>query len=108
MRHAEEPAECAGLHPKQMEHNLCMQAIMHVFARRITQQAELSGSGTCRDKGAKAASECGVLEKGEGNELDLLGEEVTILSASSRARFGTTCNAVQVAVYAEHKLGLRC
>ena len=62
----------------------------------------------CCDKGAKAASECGVLEKGEGKELDLLREEVTILSASNRARFGTTRNAVRVAVYAGHELGLRC
>ena len=66
----------------------------------------LSGSGTCCDKGAKAASECGILEKGEGKELDLLGGEVTISSASGRARFGTTLNAVQVAVYAGHELGL--
>ena len=62
----------------------------------------------CCDEGAKAASECGVLEKGEGKEFDLLGEEVTILSASGHARFGTTCNVVQVAVYAGHELGLRC
>ena len=48
----------------------------------------------CRDEGAKAASECGVLEKGEGKEFDLLGEEVTILSASGHACFGTTCNVV--------------
>ena len=81
---------------------------MHVFARRITQYVGLSGSETCRDEGAKAASECGVLEKGEGKEFDFLGEEATILSASSRARFGTTRNVVRVAVYAGHELGLGC
>ena len=76
MRHAEELVECAGLHPKKMEHQLGMRAIMHVFARHITLSVKLSGLETCCGKGAKATSECGILEKGEGKELDLLGSKV--------------------------------
>ena len=98
MWHAEELVECAGLHPKKMEHQLGMRAIMHVFARRITLSAKLSGSETCRGKGAKATSECGVLEKGEGKELDLLGSKVTILSARDRVRLCTPHNFVRIAV----------
>ena len=78
---------------------------MHVFARRITQQAELSGSGTCRGKVSKAAARCRILGKGRGEGLDALEDELETLDASGLARLGTTRNAVWVAVYAGHELG---
>ena len=59
---------------------------MHIFARRVTRYAGLSGSGVCREKATKAADKCGNLGNGWGEELDWLRDKAIILRASDRAR----------------------
>ena len=106
VQRSEERAELAVLLSKRKDWGLETWVAAHVFARRVTRYAGLSGSGVCREKATKAADGCSILEKGRSGGFFTLETEVKVLRASGRARLGMTCNSIQSVVWIGYVFGL--